>query len=83
MHRSFPFALDFSIAQSTEAYTPAFENDHFNGRLALTVADLPLACRESVSRASESRLVIRRDLDIALAVRDSCKCLDTELYIVG
>jgi hypothetical protein len=82
LHCGFPFALDFFVTKSTEAHTPAFENDHLNRRLALTVADLPLACRESVSRASESRLVIRRDLDIALAVRDSCKCLDTELYVV-
>ena len=83
MDCGFPFALDFFVTKSTEAYTPALEDDHLNRRLTFAVTDLPFASRKSVSRARESRLVVRRDLDVGLAVRDSCKCFDTELYIVS
>ena len=83
LHCGFPFAFDVFVTKSTEAHTPAFEDDHLDRRFTLAVADLPLACRKSVSRARESRLVIRRDLNVVLAVRDSCKCFDTELYIVS
>lgn len=77
LHRGFPFAFHFFVTESAEAHTPALENDHFNWRLTLTVANLPFARRKSVSCARESRFVIRRDLDVVLAVCDSCKCLDT------
>jgi hypothetical protein len=83
LHRGLPFALYFFVAESTESYTPTFEDDYLDSRLTIVVTGFPLAYRKPVASSIECRLVVRGHFDALFAVRDGSKRFSAKFDIVG
>jgi hypothetical protein len=83
LRRGLPFTLYFFVAESTESYTPPFEDDYLDWWLTIVVTGFPLAYRKPVASSIECRLVVRGHFDVLLAVGDGSERFSAEFDIVS